>query len=280
LAGLTELGWRVEEVAVGGEGLWLAGQSGAPVDYPASGHQLMASVEDSSPWYQERNLLVASALSEHGLPAQLLDIGAGNGGVAAYLRARGVDAAAVEPASAAASAAARRGVPTVCGMLDDLALPDHGLEAAVLLDVIEHLERPGPLLAELRRVLRADGQLVVTVPAMPSLWSQADELAGHHRRYTRETLISELSAEGFSTIRCHYAFGSLVPAVAAARALPYRLGRRRSDRDEAVAGTRQVGGYGRLPKAVAGWVFAAERRIRRRIDPSFGTSLIAVAGPG
>jgi SAM-dependent methyltransferase len=279
LPALAGRGWRIEDVATAVSGVWVAAGAGAAVHYPATGHELMAGIEDASAWYAERNRLVAEAFAIGGLPERLLDVGAGNGAVASHLRSLGVDAVAIEPARGAAAVAAHRGVPVICGMLEDLGLPDGSLEAVGLFDVIEHLADPAPLLAEVRRVLTVDGRLAITVPALPALWSQADELAGHHRRYRRSTLIAELAAAGFEPHTCRYAFAALVPPVGLLRALPHRLGRARSDERESEAGTRQVAGYGALGRAAARSAFAAERALRRRVDVPLGTSLIGVFAP-
>jgi hypothetical protein len=111
---------------------------------------------------------------------------------------------------------------------------------------------------------------------MPSLWSQADELAGHSRRYSRTGLTSELARAGFEVRSCGYAFGMLVPAVGILRALPYRFGMRRSPDRESAVGTRQVAGYGRMWRRVLAAGFAAERALRRIAKPPIGTCLVAV----
>lgn len=273
---LGEYGWRIEQVARANGELWVTAGADTAVAYPASGHELMGPIEELSPWYRERSRLVAAALAVGGLPDHLVEVGAGNGAVAAHLRQLGVDAVAVEPVRAGASRAADRGVPTVCGMLTDLALPDGALQAVAALDVLEHLPDPASLILELRRVLRPGGRLIVTVPAMPSLWSQADELAGHYRRYTRSRLISELANGGLEVDSCRYAFGALVPAAFLLRALPHRLGRRRSREHEAEVGTRQVAGYGRLRRRATSLALAGERSLRRVLDPPIGSSLVAI----
>jgi SAM-dependent methyltransferase len=57
-----------------------------------------------------------------------------------------------------------------------------------LLDVLEHLSEPVPTLREAARILRPGGRVIINVPAHPSLWSAADEVLGHARRYTTRTL--------------------------------------------------------------------------------------------
>lgn len=56
------------------------------------------------------------------------------------------------------------GVTLCCARAEQLPLKAGALDAALFLDVIEHLESPLAALAELRRVVRPGGMLVVTTP--------------------------------------------------------------------------------------------------------------------
>ena len=79
------------------------------------------------------------------------------------------------------------------------------------LDVLEHLRHPDRLLAALRRATKGrDGLLIVTVPALPALWSFWDELAGHHRRYTAASLRALLEGAGWHAVDCRYFFHAAV----------------------------------------------------------------------
>jgi hypothetical protein len=110
---LEQRGWRVDQIASAVGRLWMTAGAGVEVDYLASGHELMAAIEEQSPWYRERTRLVTATLDEGGLPEHLVKVGAGDGAVAAHLRQLGADAVVVEPARVGASRAAGRGVPTV-----------------------------------------------------------------------------------------------------------------------------------------------------------------------
>jgi hypothetical protein len=43
---------------------------------------------------------------------------------------------------------------------------------------------------------------MITVPALPSLWSLRDDLAGHRRRYLRGQLMALLPKAGFQVLEC------------------------------------------------------------------------------
>jgi SAM-dependent methyltransferase len=74
-------------------------------------------------------------------------------------------------------ARARREFPwltTIEGDAAELPLPDSCADAVLLLDVLEHVEEPGRVLAEAHRVLRPGGSIVLSVPHRgPTRWLDA-----------------------------------------------------------------------------------------------------------
>ncbi len=80
-----------------------------------------------------------------------------------------------------------------------------------LLDVIEHISKPIDFLAASRFYLKRDGYMVINVPAIPKLYSQYDVAAGHIRRYTRDSLASEIAAAGLEIETIAYWGLSLIP---------------------------------------------------------------------
>lgn len=101
------------------------------------------------------------------------------------------------------------------------------LDQAVALDLLEHVDDVRTL-AELHECLIDGGLLVLTVPALPWLWSLRDERAGHRRRYTATELHRRLERAGFSVrYRSHYQF-FLFPLLVLSRLWqrPERLHRR------------------------------------------------------
>ncbi len=192
-------------------------------DYEQSQLTLIA---DTSWWFRARNELIESIIHRHAPSAVLWDIGGGVGTVAQHLGQCGKAAIVIEPDTAGARAATTKNLVAVAGSLQDLELPDHCIASVGMFDVIEHLEDPVSMLAEVHRVMKPGGKLFVSVPALPALWSYADVTAGHFRRYTTTSLRAEAGAAGLMTIETGYWFSSLVAPMFAMRALPYRLGRR------------------------------------------------------
>ncbi len=110
------------------------------------------------------------ALRPHrGLRGRVLDFGCGQGRYLPVL-ARLLPEAELHGADVSAVAlelAARRGVRAELQLAEPDGLPetaDESIDLALLVDVIEHVAAAGPTMAELRRVLRPGGRIVLTTP--------------------------------------------------------------------------------------------------------------------
>lgn len=91
---------------------------------------------------------------------------------------------------------------------------DGSFVGAGLFDVLEHLEDPGIVLAEARRLILPGGFLVYTVPAFQSLWSSHDDLVGHVRRFRPAQVQRLLGENGFDADTPSMFYGFLLaPAV-------------------------------------------------------------------
>ncbi len=197
------------------------------VSFPADGHEACFRVEDDSFWFTHRNACILAALKREGVGGPLVDVGGGNGVVSLALQRAGIETVLVEPGPAGAENARRRGLTNViCAPLDEAGLAPASFPSAGLFDVAEHVADDAALLADVRQILRQDGVLCVTVPAHAWLWSDEDELAGHHRRYTLRSLSDTLSATGFQVRYATYFFAPLTAPVFVLRSLRRRIGRR------------------------------------------------------
>lgn len=161
-------------------------------------------------WFPPRDALLCRLLDRcAGGPFDAaLEVGCGDGGFLLHLARRcrrlvGLDA------YDASLLRARRRAPRAVLVQGDLArvpLADGQLDLAVALDVLEHVE-PEAALAELHRLVRPGGRLLLSVPASPALWSRLDVAAGHRRRYRRRDLEAGLAAAGWQPVDAtHYQF--------------------------------------------------------------------------
>jgi len=271
---LRRLGWSPAEHGTLREGIWRVGEAGS-VNYPTEGFAAIEPGSGASYWFDHRADEVAEQL--HRLScASLWEIGAGSGAMSHRLERKGFEVVAVEPLIEGARAIAERSDgPVFCGLVDDLHLPSGSLPAVGVFDVLEHLDHPDLMLAELHRILAPGGLLFVTVPALSWLWSDEDDVAGHQVRYTRRTLTAAMAEAGFAELHSAYLYASLVAPAAAIRAVPYRLGRRRSGTEALAALDQQLDPPPAVDKAVRS-VLRGESRLARRLRLPIGTSLLGV----
>lgn len=74
----------------------------------------------------------------------------------------------------------------------------------LMLDVLEHIEDDHGAALRLAQMLNPGGSVLLTVPALPSLWSVHDEVNRHFRRYTRKSLGEVLQGAGLEPQRNEY----------------------------------------------------------------------------
>jgi 2-polyprenyl-3-methyl-5-hydroxy-6-metoxy-1,4-benzoquinol methylase len=175
-------------------------------------------------WYRGRRRVIAAELEQLGLPpgARILDAGCGSGRTLQELARFGA-VSGVELDESAAQVARERGLGEVhTGRLEELPFEDGEFDLVTCLDVIEHTPDDVVTLRELRRVTKAGGHALITVPAYQSLWSAHDVVNRHFRRYNRRTLRAAATGAGWEVDHLS-GFNSLLLAPAAA----VRLARRR-----------------------------------------------------
>jgi SAM-dependent methyltransferase len=264
-------------------GIWY-GRESAAISYPDDGHDLCFGVEDASFWFRHRNRCIVAAVNAFPPPGggPIFDIGGGNGFVSAGLAAAGFEVALVEPGPAGAANARKRGIQhVICATTDTAQFSPHSLPAAGLFDVIEHIEDAPAFLRSIRGLLQPGGHLYATVPAYPWLWSQEDVLAGHHRRYTLDSIRATLSDAGFDTLFASSIFRFLPLPILLMRALPYRLGLARRQASAAQVardhGT-QDSALSRLAGQLVGRLLQQEvEQLEQRRPMRFGGSCLVVA---
>lgn len=173
-----------------------------------------SSLEDfgSGWWSTHRNLILQKSLKRYEVK-QILEVGAGNGGVAKFLDLNGIEVVCLEPHLAGARQIATEGILSICAFLEDLRLPTNSIRSIGFFDVLEHVQNPKKVLSEAHRVLESNSLIFIMVPAHPFLYSDFDKQIGHYRRYTRASLKSELYESGFEVIETKSMFISVLPIV-------------------------------------------------------------------
>ncbi len=113
---------------------------------------------------------------------------------------------------AAARARQKSAAAVVRGSVNALPFADDSFDAAVSADVLCHAAvDPLVALAELKRVLRPGGRLVVNMPAYRWLLSAHDRRVQNVRRLTAADTAALLRQAGFGQVRARYWNGLLLP---------------------------------------------------------------------
>jgi SAM-dependent methyltransferase len=74
---------------------------------------------------------------------------------------------------------------------------DREFEAVLAFEVVEHVEEDEALLAEMARVTRPGGLLILSTPVHRSMWSPLDEACGHVRRDEPDTVFGKVTEAGY-----------------------------------------------------------------------------------
>lgn len=230
-----------------------------------------ADLEERHWWFVVRRRIVEDAIAAafDQSSASVVEVGCGTGGFSKRLAATHPDwrVRGVEPSEQAASVAETRGCDVCLGTFERLPSQDSDVDLVIALDVLEHCEDDAHAAREAARVLKPGGKFVLTVPALPSLWSSHDEDNRHFRRYTNSTLSAALRQAGLTVERMTYFNSFLLPAGYASRVLARATGSKKALGVELPAAP---------VNSVMKAIFSAEAALVSRVDLPLGMSLLAV----
>lgn len=194
-------------------------------------YTVMLQREDRHWWYAGMRraalALFASALrapSANDGPPLILDAGCGTGGTTVHLRRFG-RVVGVDYAADAVRPTRARGLRAVAqASVERLPFPNATFDAATSFEVLYHLAVGSDVaaLAEIRRVLKPGGVLLVRLPAHDWLRGEHDRLVHTRHRYTRAEVTEKLRAAGFQPEYVGWANSVLFPAAALKRLLERR----------------------------------------------------------
>ncbi len=235
-----------------------------------SAYAEMAAIDEGHWWYRARRRIVAEMIMRYVKPTKgfsIAEIGCGTGSNLPVLEKFG-HLIAVEPdAQARLFAAKRSKAPVVQGRLpDQLPLIDKSIDLAVMLDVLEHVVDDVAALKAVATKLKPGARFLLTVPALPILWSPHDEEHHHKRRYTAKTLRAVMEQAGLKIVMMSYFNTLLFPLIAGIRWMKNLTGSKHVD-------TGMPPPW--LNRLLEG-IFAAERALIGRLPLPIGVSLVVI----
>lgn len=233
-----------------------------------------AQIEASHWWFEGRRTIFDVVIRSLGLgrEALMLDLGCGTGANLNFLATHGRAIGLDRGAAAAHYARARTAVPVFIGDVTALPFAANSIDLITAFDLIEHIDDDGACAAELARVCRPGGYVMVTVPAFQWMWGPQDVINHHKRRYRAHELSRLFTEQGLQIARFTYLNTILFPVVAAVRLLrrvvPQRNGHLKSDFSMTRPGPLNT---------LLSRVFGAEAYVIRRWRLPIGVSLLCVA---
>ena len=180
---------------------------GSAGSFAAADLEVMSGAENYVRW------IFSDLIAPH-LGRNVLEIGSGIGTfstrIATEPKVEGltcveIDQSCAEAARhALAAASVRKPVEHIVGDYLGARLPKDEYDAALLINVLEHIQDDRATVRKARSELRMDGSLVIFVPAFDLLMSRLDRRLGHHRRYTTGSLRKLLEGAGFTVTALRY----------------------------------------------------------------------------
>lgn len=163
-------------------------------------------VETTHWWWTGRKKIVSELLSYYlnGKTNVILDGGCGTGAGIIYLGAFGT-IYGVDLSPVAIQFCKKRGLKNVMiGNILKLPFENNKFDLVCLMDVIEHIKEDKAAIKEAYRVLKPGGYLLMTMPALPFIYSNHDKKQGHFKRYTKRTLFNLFNNTAFKEIKISY----------------------------------------------------------------------------
>jgi len=219
-------------------------------------------------WWRAREEMLVEILRGRqptGGWRSILDVGCGNGLFFDRLSEFG-EVEGVEFSGELVSPNAPHAARIHIGPFDASFQPGKFYSLILMLDVLEHLDRPGDALRHALSLLDARGMVAITVPAFLALWTSHDDLNQHRTRFTRSSFRAVAGTAGMKILAERYFFHWMFPAKLAARAAGKLLGAKPA-----------------VPHVPAKWlnrtlyrISRAEQRLFRAAPLPFGSSLIVL----
>jgi 2-polyprenyl-3-methyl-5-hydroxy-6-metoxy-1,4-benzoquinol methylase len=139
-------------------------------------------------WFKARLNILKNTLDKKldktsGL--KILNIGAATGATSQMLAAYGEVTSLEYDKTCCEILLEKTGIDAVCASMTGLPFSDNTFDLVCAFDVIEHIEDDKLAINEMMRVMKINGNYMVTVPAFQMLWSNHDVVNHHFRRYTK-----------------------------------------------------------------------------------------------
>ncbi len=141
-------------------------------------------------FHKNRETLVKEMVREYGVGSKYLDAGCGTGLLLRHLP-KGSVGLDINPRAIAKAKENAPDAALVVADIDNIPFPGNAVDTVLCVDVLDRLPHPEKAVSEMQRVLRKDGVLIGTVPAVNPMWqlqfmtSASPAAEPYHKEYSK-----------------------------------------------------------------------------------------------
>jgi len=170
-------------------------------------YEFMFNIELYHWWYVNRKKLILKLLYLTNISSpKILDVGMGTGGNLLEFSKLG-QAFGIDVSEKAIEFCRKRNIKYICqSPAEKLPFKDKTFDIITCLDVLEHVPEPVETLLELRRVIKDNGKIIITVPTFKILYTQRDEELYHLRHYEIKSLTDDINEAKLKVEKMNYFF--------------------------------------------------------------------------
>ena len=202
---------------------------------------------------------------------EILEIGCGTGGNLSMLSSLG-KVTAIEMNAEAVEIVKEKNLDTVNVHIGSLpnGMPklEKKFDLICLFDVVEHIEEDQEALKKIKKYLKENGKIIITVPAYQWLYGKHDEYLHHKRRYSKNEIIRVAENSGYNVKRITFFNTILFPLALIVRIYEKHIQKTNEKRGVKVEK--------KWINDIFKYIFEGEIRILNKINMPFGLSLLCV----
>ena len=156
------------------------------------------------PWWMARSRLLLHLLRCIGrrAPCRIIEAGCGWGVNFSELEKAGYEVTGLDISrNALARLNNSERMLVEADLSKDLPVDAPEYDVVLALDVIEHIDDDRGAVRRLAQLTKPGGHVIISVPALPELFSEFDRVQGHRRRYTPDSLRSTIAGSGLEIVQ-------------------------------------------------------------------------------